>query len=326
MTNHPGPVLVIGATGQQGGAAARSLLHRGWDVHALVRDPDRPVAVQLQRAGAKLVRGNLDDAGSLRSAMAGVHGVFLMLTMMSGANVTGEGVVAEERRGRLVVELAVEAGVRHLVYSSVAGADRNTGIPHLENKGRIETCLRALGPPATILRPAFFMENFTTYGRPTTVDGGLVVNLALRPDTPLQLITTRDIGEFAAIAFDDPEAYLGRQLVIAGDELSGTEIAARFGAAYGVPARFSQTPIDRLRAFDEEVARMFEWFDSGDTERADIAGLRAAHPQLMTMQQWLDATPPEVFRLDAPPVGSATPAPPSGAVEGAIHAGVREER
>ena len=270
MADQDGPVLVIGATGQQGGATARALLARGWPVHALVRNADSPAAVGLSGAGAKLVTGDLDDPASLRAAMAGMHGVFLVLNMMTGATVTRAGVEAEERRGRAVVDIAAEAGIGHLVYSSVGGADRNTGIPHLESKGRIEAHIRDRGLPATVLRPAFFMENFASHTRPVVEDRELVVNLALRPDTWMQLISTRDIGEFAAIAFDDRATFLGQYLHIAGEALPAVAIAEEFGRACGLPARFRQTPIERLRAFDEEVAKMFEWFDTGAVSAADI--------------------------------------------------------
>jgi uncharacterized protein YbjT (DUF2867 family) len=230
------------------------------------------------------------DPASLRAAMSDVHGVFLVLTMMTGPKVTPEGVETEERRGRQVAEIAAETGVGHLVYSSIASADRHTGIPHLESKARIEAHIRALGLPATVLRPVSFMENFTSLTRPVRANGELVVNLALRPDRPLQSISTRDIGAFAAIAFDQPERFLGQQLVIAGDHLPGVTIAERFGQACGLPARFQQVPIERVRAFDEQVARMFEWLDTGDPERADIPALRALHPDLMTLATWLHTT------------------------------------
>jgi uncharacterized protein YbjT (DUF2867 family) len=134
------------------------------------------------------------------------------------------------------------------------------------------------------------MENFTTYATPALIDGTLVVNLAMRPDTPMQLISTRDIGEFAAIAFARPDEFIGRTMVIAGDRLPGTAIAEHFGRARGVAARFQQVPIEQLRAFDEEVARMFEWLDSGDSELADLPALRALHPRLETLADWLKGT------------------------------------
>ncbi|ADP82161.1 NmrA/HSCARG family protein [Pseudofrankia inefficax] len=290
MDDHKESVLVIGATGQQGGAVARALLARGRTVHALVRDPDRTGARELQAAGARLVVGDLDDLASVRAAVTGVGRVFLMLTSVTSGTVNLADVEAEVRRGKAVADLAAEAGVTHLVYSSVAGADQNTGIPHLESKGQIETHIRKLGLPATVLRPVFFMENFTTVTRPVLADGGLVVALALRPTSELPLISIPDIGEFAALAFERPDTFLGQTLVIAGDRLSAAAMAERFGEAAGIPARFRQTPIEQLRAFDQEVAKMFDWFDSGEMESPDLPALRALHPEVRTLAAWLRST------------------------------------
>jgi uncharacterized protein YbjT (DUF2867 family) len=290
VTDQKGPVLVIGATGQQGGAAVYELLERGRTVHALVRDPDRPGARLLREAGAELVTGDLDDPSSLRAAMSSVHGVFLVLTMMTGPRVTLDGVAAEERRGRTVADIAQETGIGHLVYSSSSGADLHTKIPHVESKGRIEKHIRTLGLPATVLRPAFFMENFTSLTRPVLAGGELVVSLALRPETRLPLIATRDIGAFAAIAFDQPERFLGRDVEIAGDDLTVSAIAETFGRAGDGPARFQQVPIEQLRAFDEEVAKMFTWLDNRAVEEPDFSTLREHHPGLMTLETWLRKT------------------------------------
>jgi uncharacterized protein YbjT (DUF2867 family) len=296
------PVLVIGATGQQGGAAARALLDRGRAVRALVRDEGKPAARLLRDAGATLVTGDLDDSRSVRSAMSSVSGVFLALNMMTGPRVTMEGVAAEVRRGKAVADLAGQTGARHLVYSSIGGAAQHTGIPHVESKARIEEHIRALGLPATILRPVSFMDNFASLNRPVLDDGELVVSIPLRPQTRLPLVATRDIGVFAAIAFDHPGSYLGRELEVAGDCLTGPQIAEAFGRACGLRARFRQLPIEQLRAFDVEVARMFEWMDSRAAE-PDIAGLRAEHPGLMTLETWLRCSGwrPE----PGPPAGAA---------------------
>lgn len=180
MTDQAGPVLVIGATGQQGGAAARALLGRGRAVRAFVRDDNKAAARLLHEAGADLAPGDLDDPGSVRAAMSSVSGVFLALTMMTGPRVTPEGVAAEERRGKAVASLAAEAAIGHLVYSSIGGAGQHTGIPHIESKTRIEEHIRELGLPATILRPASFMDNFASFNRPALDDGQLVISLARR--------------------------------------------------------------------------------------------------------------------------------------------------
>jgi len=290
MPEHKGPVLVIGATGQQGGWTARHLLERGRTVHALVRDPGSPGAKALHEAGATLVAGDLDDPASLRTAMAGVHGVFLVLTMMAGPRISPEGVVAEERRGKAVAGLAREAGVAHLVYSSINGADARSGIPYYDSKSRIEEHIHAAGPPATILRPVSFMENFATYNRPVLRDGELVVSLAVRPDVPMQLISVRDVGAFGALAFDRPDRFLGRTVAIAGDVRTPGEIAETFGRYCGLPARFQQTPIEQIRAFDEQLAQMFTFFNEHPADLFDLSQLHADHPGLLRLENWLHAT------------------------------------
>jgi uncharacterized protein YbjT (DUF2867 family) len=290
MMDDKGPVLVIGATGQQGSATAWALLERGWTVHALVRNPDTPAARLLSDGGATLVTGDLDDPESLRAAMSAARGVFLVLTMMTGPRVTLDGVAAEERRGRSVADIAAETGIGHLVYSSVVGADLHTGIPHIESKGRIEEHIRALGLPATVLRPVYFMDNFATFTRPALTVGQLAVRLALRPQRRLPMIATRDIGAFAAISFDQPGQLLGQSIEIAGDSLDGPEIARVFSQVSGVPAQFQQMPIEQLRAFDAEVAKMFEWLDQHPSGGPDRAVLRELHPGLMTLATWLRET------------------------------------
>jgi uncharacterized protein YbjT (DUF2867 family) len=284
------PVLVIGATGQQGGAAARQLLDAGRGVRAFVRDPAAPAATALRTAGADLAVGDLDDPASVRAAMDGVAGVFLALTMMAGPRISSEGVAAEQRRGTTVVEIARQAGVRHLVYSSISGADAATGIPYYESKAHIEARIDALGAPATVLRPVSFMDNFATYNRPVVRDGELVVNLAVRPDRPMALIAVRDVGAFAAIAFARPGDFVGRRIEIAGDVLTPDQIAETFARVCGVPARFQRTPIERIRAVDEELAKMFTYFDEHPAGPPDLELLRAYHPGLMRFETWLRTT------------------------------------
>jgi uncharacterized protein YbjT (DUF2867 family) len=266
------------------------LLERNRTVRALVRDPGSPAAQALAGAGAELVVGDLDDPASLRTAMKGAHGVFLALTMMVGPKISPEGVAAEERRGKAVADIAAELGIAHLVYSSLNGAGADSGIPYYMSKEQIEEHIHALGIPATVLRPVSFMENFATYTRPVLNDGELVVNLAVQPDIPMQLITVRDIGAFAAIAFDRPADYLDRTVELAGDVLTPPEIAATFGRVCNLPARYNQVPIDQLRAFDEQLAMMFAFFNEHPATTADLPALRAEHPALMPLEQWLHTT------------------------------------
>ncbi|WAX76384.1 NmrA/HSCARG family protein [Streptomyces sp. KMM 9044] len=275
-----GTVLVLGGTGRQGGAVARELLYRGRAVHALVRDPRAPAALALAEAGAVLVRGDLDDGASLRAAMQGVQGVFSVQTFRGPG-----GVEAEERQGKAVADAAAEVGVAHLVYSSVGGAERCDVIPHFRSKWNIEQHIQKLGLPATVLRPTMFYDILLDLG-PRLVDGELVLGLWLRPEVPVQVIATSDIGAFAADAFDNPAAWLGRQIEITSNELTGPQIAEVFGRVAGLPARYEQRSFEPLRTARGDLAAMFDWLDN-EGYRADLAELRRVRPDLVSLETWL---------------------------------------
>ncbi|MGW4241585.1 NmrA/HSCARG family protein [Nocardia sp. NPDC004722] len=290
MSNAQGPVLVIGATGRQGFATATSLLEKGWPVRAFVRDPEAPKAQELKAAGAELAVGDLDDEDSLRAAMEGVHGAFLMLTMMEGVHITPKGIADEERRGKSVAELAAKAGVAHLVYTSLQGVYQGSGVEYYDAKEHIEDHIRALGLPATFLRPVMFMDNLATYNRPTRDGDNLILALPVPPDMPMQFIAIDDIGRFAALAFERPADFLGRALVLAGDELTPTEIAETLARKAGLTPRTFQVPLEQISAFDEQVGKMFAFFNARPNPPVDLAALRADLPGLMTLEDWMHAT------------------------------------
>lgn len=277
-------IAVLGATGQQGGAVAEALLARGRAVRALVRNPESAAAQHLHDLGAELTHADLDRPETLRPAMEGAAGVYSVQTFTGPGGLEGE-----VRQGRAVADAVHDVRVPHLVYSSVGGAERHSGVPHFETKARVEEHIRQLALPATVLRPAFFMENFFGFG-PTRRDDELVLRLPLRPQVPLQMVGVRDVGAFAALAFDNPTEYVGRAVEIAGDELTGPQVAAAFGTAAGLPGRYEQQPWEEMRAaVGEEVTTMFGWFDR-EGYQADIPALRAAHPTLATLPAWIDAS------------------------------------
>ena len=275
-------ILVTGATGKQGGAAAKHLLAEGWRLRALVRDPDKPAPRALAEKGIEIVPGDLDDPASLERAAQGVYGVFAANTPVE------QGPAGEERQGKALAVAAKAAGVQHYVYTSVGGAERNTGIPHFESKWQIEQHVRSLGLPATILRPAFFMENFAEpWARPAILGGTLVQSM--RPDKPLQMIAVDDIGAFAALAFGRPNDFLGRALELAGDELTMPAIAAALGLAIGRPVRYVEQTLEPLQEANRDVAAMLWWFNEQGFQ-ATIPELRALYPRLTDFETWLHAT------------------------------------
>ncbi|MDQ3738337.1 MAG: NmrA/HSCARG family protein [Actinomycetota bacterium] len=280
MTVVDGPILVMGATGRQGGATARELLKRGHQVHAFTRSLDTPAAQQLAADGASLVHGDLDDPDTVRQAMQDVAAVFSVQAITSGLDV-------EARQALTAVDAAHAAGVGHVVYSSVDGAERSSGVPHFESKWQVEQRLHELGIPTTVLRPVFFIDNFADHVAPQQVDGELVVRLALREDKPLQMIATADIGVFAADAIEQRDTHVGISIALAGDELTGSQIAAALQEASGMQTRFETQPIDEVRAFSSDMALMFEWINDLGYDHADIPALRRQHPGLRTLRDWL---------------------------------------
>jgi len=257
-------ILITGATGQQGGAVAAALAGSGFQLQGMTRKPDSPAAGALRKQGVTIVQGDLDDDASLRKALAGAWGVFAV------QNTWEAGVVKEEEQGKRIATLAREAGVRHYVYSSVGSAHRATGIPHFENKWRVEETVRALGFPShVILRPVFFMENIVS---PWFLNGDTIYS-ALNPDTTLQMIAVEDIGRFGARAFTDAARLTGREIDLAGDALSMTQAAAQLTKGLGRAINYVQIPIAEVRKNSEDFALMLEWFERVGYE-ADIPALQ----------------------------------------------------
>ncbi len=254
--NQPRPLIVVfGATGATGGAVVRHL-RSAWRVRAVTRNPDGARALELVEQGVEVVRGDLDDPDTIAPCLQGAHGVFSVQDFWE------HGFEKEVQQGCSLADLAVAAGVQHFVYSSVEGADRNSEIPHFESKWRVEQHLKKqLDLSFTIIRPVFYMENFLKGDLPEQILNGTLA-LALDPQTRLQMCAVDDIGRLVAQVFGDRNAYLARTLPLAGDELTGQQAAAVFGRVMDRPIDYVELPIEVMRQFSQEMATMFEWYDS----------------------------------------------------------------
>ncbi len=271
-------ILVCGATGSQGGAVARSLLDRGFRVRALTRDPQKPEARALADRDAEVAQGDMDDRPSVDRALEGAHGVF------SVQNFWEAGYDREVRQGKSVADAASAAGVEHFVYSSVGSAHRRTGIAHFDSKWEVEEHVRGLGLPRTVLRPVFFMQNWQMMREP--ILGGTLPQ-PLDPGKPFQQVAVEDIGAFAAMAFEHPDEWIGREVEIAGDERTMPEIAEAFGRVAGREVGYSQVPWDQFEEqMGEEYAVMYRWFNDVGYE-ADVEALRREHPGLIDFEGYL---------------------------------------
>ncbi len=263
MATQPKIILVTGATGQQGGAVARSLLRQGHKVRALTRNPNK--AAGLAKAGAEIVKGDLTDKATCERVLQGTDGVFAVSTFIEA------GMDVEVQQGITLADAAKKANVKHFVYTSVGSANRNTGVPHFDTKWKVEQHISQLGFPATILRPVWFMENFGTYFLPSP-EGVLVV--PLRPDKKLQMIAVQDIGEFGAAAFLRPGEFIGQAIDLAGDEMTPPEVAAHLSRTMGRPIQFQQMPDEQVEAtMGYDFAVMFRWLNEVGFS-VDIPALR----------------------------------------------------
>jgi uncharacterized protein YbjT (DUF2867 family) len=276
MTNDR-TILITGATGQQGGAVAQALQGSGFHLRGLTRKPEDERAAALARQGIEVVKGDLDDEATLRRALAGAWGVF------SVQNTAEAGVEREEAQGKRLATLAREAGVEHFVYTSVGSADKRTGVPHFDNKWRIEETVRGLGFPShVILRPVFFMDNLLA---PFSLQGSTLA-WALAPGVKLQMIAVDDIGWFGARAFTDSAALNRREIDLAGDIRTMPQAAEVLTEALGRRIAFAQTPIEQVRQYSKEMALMLEWFERVGYS-ADITGLEREFGRKLTkLPEW----------------------------------------
>ena len=275
-------VLVTGATGRQGGAVIRHMSRKGWKLRALTRRADGDAARSLSDQGIEVAAGDMEDPASLDKATRGVYGVYSVQDFWS------VGVAREVRQGKNMADAAKRAGVKHFVFSSVGGAERKSGIDHFESKWEVEQYIRKLALPATMLRPAGFMENYYIDQVEIGILKGRLVD-AIRGDKPYQTIAADDIGAFVALAFERPQEFIGKELEIAGSELTNLEAAEVFSRVLGKPVKYRRIPLPLARVFlGNEFYQMFRWFNDGGFQ-ADIGALRTQYPEihLHTLEEWL---------------------------------------
>lgn len=276
-------VLVTGITGQQGGAAARQLLAHQFTVKGLVRDKNKEAAKSAQQLGATLVEGNLEDIDSLKRALQGVDAVFAVTA-------AGPGIPKEQEIEQAVniAALSHDAGVSHFVFTSSFASNEETGVSFLDSKREIEKYIRGSGMPYTILQPGGFMENFKNMWFQ-----GDRISTPVKDSVKFPMISARDIGEFAAIALDKPNEFIGKTLPIAVEILSLAEMAETFSRVLGRKIRYEQQPIEEVRKFSADLARMFERYNNAQdthTNAIDIKLLREINPSFWTLEKWIIET------------------------------------
>jgi uncharacterized protein YbjT (DUF2867 family) len=255
-------VVVTGSTGKQGGAVARALLERGHEVRAVTRDPESRQAKSLANAGATLIAAALEDTAAIAKALEGATSLFAITTPFGGGDEKRQGVVAAD---------AAKAAGAHLVFTSVNSGNRQTGVPHFDSKYEVEQHIATVGVRATILAPAYFMENLY-FGKEQLAKG--IYASALPPTRMLAQIAIADIGAVAVRVLEDPRRFTGKRFDLAGDELTGNDIVATLSRVTGRSFAYHQVSLDVTRQrMGADGAKMYEWLERvGYT--ADLAALR----------------------------------------------------
>lgn len=270
------PIVVIGATGGQGGAVLDALLDAGFAVRAVVRDAVSSKAAALADRGVELTVGDLVSGVGLTDAFTGAAGAFALTTPFES------GVGAEVAQGTALIESATAAALPYLVFSSVASADRDTAVPHFDSKFEVERMLAATDIPHTIVGPAYFYDNLLA-GSDALAAG--VMPIAMPADKPLQQLSRRDLGRFVATLFRDPGAYTGERIDLASDQPTPVEMAQIAGDVLGT--RVSAESYDPERIPSPDMSAMFRFLGDRGYE-VDIPALHRRFPGVgwQTFAEW----------------------------------------
>lgn len=283
-------ILLIGVTGETGLRAVRGFLdQQASNLRVMTHhlDLQRPALAQLQQAGIELVEADLDREDSLQAAFAEVKAVYCHALAGDEAKADPR----EVERAKRVAKIAREAQVRHFVYNSSDGVERNTGIQRIEQKYQVEQILKKAGLPTTMLRACLFMEEFwKSYTRPQVLKG--FFPFSIPSDKPLHLLTVRDMGRVAMRVMQSPEQYIGAEIGLAGDVLTPEEIAAEFSRVQGQKVRHLEVPPwFFLLLLRRELYKIIQWYRH-EGYQVNVAELREnKFPHLLTgFREFLEET------------------------------------
>jgi uncharacterized protein YbjT (DUF2867 family) len=300
-------IAVVGATGAQGGALARAILadrNGGFGVRALTRKPDSEKAQALKNAGAEVVTADVDDPASVRRAFTGAYGAFCLTNYWEHFSPE-----RELTQARNQAQAAKDAGLQHVIWSTLEDTrkwvpledDRmptlmgKYKVPHFDAKGEADGIFRELGVPTTFLLTAFYWENLIFFGAGPQrgPDGVLALTFPL-DDKPLPSIAVEDIGKCAYGIFKRGREFINRTVAIAGEHLTGAEMARQLTQALGQEVRYNNVPPEVYRSFGfpgaDDLGNMFQFkrdFNDYFVGARSLEFSRSLNPELQTFEEWL---------------------------------------
>lgn len=301
-------LAVAGATGAQGGGLVRAILadaNSGFAVRAITRDASSEKARSLAKAGAEVVAADLDDPASIRAAFGGAYGAYCVTFYW--AYFSPE---KELQHARNLAEAARDAGVHHVIWSTLE--DTRTfvplndarmptlmekyKVPHFDAKGEANHFFSDANVPTTFLLTSFYWDNFIYFGSGPQRDQNGTLTLTMpMGNKKLPGIASEDIGKCAYGVFKRGDAYIGKTIGIAGEHLSGTEMAEKMSRALGEPVRYYDMDANAYRSLGfpgaDDLGNMFQFKrDFNDDFRAprDVELARSLNPELLSFDMWLD--------------------------------------
>lgn len=302
-------IAILGATGAQGGGLAQAILNDpagGFAVRAITRDVNSPAAQALARQGATVVAADVDDEASLARAFAGAHGAYCVTFYWAHFSPEKEAAQAGN-----MARAARAAGVRHAIWSTLEDTRRwvplesermptlmgRYKVPHFDAKGACDRLFTEAGVPTTFLLTSFYWDNLIHFGMGPKKgpDGTLAITMPMG-NAKLPGIAAQDIGACAYGIFKAGPAWIGKTVGVAGEHLTGTQMAAELARALGRPVRYNDVPPEVYRGFGfpgaDDLGNMFQFkrdFEAEFCAARDVAAARALNPRLQNFAAWLAA-------------------------------------
>ena len=277
-------ITVFGATGAQGGPVARALLQNGFKMRAVTRNTDSEKAKALRDAGAEVVAGSIDNRDSVKAAVAGAYGAFVVTPFL---------VSNEEEVGKAAADACKEAGLQHVVFSGLESVKDKIGksCAHMDSKVAVEKYLDEIGVPNTSVRYPFYFENFLSFYVPAfKADGTYTLTMPI--DGPMNAISVADGAPIVLAVFQNPQQYLGKKVAISGSRKKITEYTEIISKVTGKTVKYKQITFEQAandpnNPAAEELSVMFEYF-SKEEPSYDEEFTRKLHPGTLTFQQWAE--------------------------------------
>ncbi len=302
-------IAVMGATGAQGGGLVRAILDDptgGFTARAITRDVNSEKAKALAHAGAEVVAGDVDDAASLERAFAGAYGAFCVTFYWDHFSPE-----KELAHAAALVQAAKGAKLQHVIWSTLEDTRQwiplsdnrmptlmgKYKVPHFDAKGEANHLFTDAGLPVTLLQTSFYWDNFIYFGMGPKKgpDGNVTLTLPMG-DKKLPGIAAEDIGRCAYGVFQKRSQFVGKTVGIAGEHLTGAEMAAAFSKALGTEVVYQAVPFDVYRGFGfpgaDDLGNMFQFkhdFNEMYCAARDLDFSRSLNPRLQTFEQWLGA-------------------------------------